>query len=256
MVGLGLSIASGVQTTRLIGAGVASLHSLLDQLPTVPFYAKDRMLHFTNVNAAMVALCGVPRASLKGRGASEFFAEESSDAMTAVELEVMSTGRAARSRMVHVAPLHAAPVWLLLNCWPIVEDDGEVAGVAAVGHALPNSNRKDHGYRRVAEAAAFVTQKLSSPIRVRDLAQRAGVSISRFERDFIGVFGVPPNKYVAMVRLEAAMDMLRGTGDPIAEIAHACGYADQSAFTRRFQAATAMTPSEYRRSSIREAARR
>jgi len=36
-------------------------------------------------------------------------------------------------------------------------------------------------------------------------------------------------------------------GGPIVNVAHACGFADQSAFTRRFRATIGMSPSEYRR---------
>ena len=56
-------------------------------------------------------------------------------------------------------------------------------------------------------------------------------------------------RYVAKVRFEAALDLLR-SGRPVTEVAHACGYADQSAFTRRFRASIGMSPSEYRRSII------
>jgi AraC-like DNA-binding protein len=44
---------------------------------------------------------------------------------------------------------------------------------------------------------------------------------------------------------------MRALEDPrrsIAEIAHACGYADHSAFTRQFRATTGLSPSELRRS--------
>jgi AraC-like DNA-binding protein len=35
----------------------------------------------------------------------------------------------------------------------------------------------------------------------------------------------------------------------VSSIAHACGYADHSAFTRRFVQAVGTTPSKYRRQS-------
>jgi len=48
------------------------------------------------------------------------------------------------------------------------------------------------------------------------------------------------------VRIQAAMHRLHGPGS-IAAIAQACGFSDQSAFTRRFVALVGMTPGEYRR---------
>ena len=44
-------------------------------------------------------------------------------------------------------------------------------------------------------------------------------------------------------------------GDPsIAEVAHACGYSDHSAFCRLFKAAVDMTPTEFR-AALRRAER-
>jgi transcriptional regulator GlxA family with amidase domain len=48
-------------------------------------------------------------------------------------------------------------------------------------------------------------------------------------------------------RVDRAKDLMRATGTPLAEIAFACGFADQSHFTRMFSQATGMTPREWRR---------
>jgi AraC-like DNA-binding protein len=42
--------------------------------------------------------------------------------------------------------------------------------------------------------------------------------------------------------------MLEREKMPIVEVALACGFSDQSAFTRQFKTTTGLTPSEYRRS--------
>lgn len=256
MHALSTSFVAGAETANLGGAGVRSLQSLFEQMPSVLFYTKDADLRFTGANAAMSALCGLCTEALHGRLGNDVFLPESSAAFASIEQEVLRLAQAAKSRLVQAAPLHGEPAWVLLSCWPVVEAGAEVAGIAAIAQTLPGAKRKDQCYRRVADASAYIANKLASPIRVHELAQRARVSISRLERDFMAVFGVPPNKYIATMRLEAAMQLLRGGGDSIAAIAHACGYADQSAFTRRFQAATRMTPSEFRRSCIRAAAKR
>ena len=46
-------------------------------------------------------------------------------------------------------------------------------------------------------------------------------------------------------RLDAALALLTGDSS-IADIAHACGYADHSAFTRQFRRSTGFSPREYR----------
>jgi AraC-like DNA-binding protein len=46
--------------------------------------------------------------------------------------------------------------------------------------------------------------------------------------------------------MEAAVQRLRDTRDPIAAIALDCGYSDQSAFTRQFRQTVGISPSQYR----------
>jgi AraC-like DNA-binding protein len=68
----------------------------------------------------------------------------------------------------------------------------------------------------------------------------------QLERDFIKLIGMSPRRYLTRLRMEAAVELLERSNDPILKVADACGYSDQSAFTRRFRAAVGMSPSEYR----------
>ena len=47
-------------------------------------------------------------------------------------------------------------------------------------------------------------------------------------------------------RIEHAAELLSGSDQPIVDIALACGYADQSSFTRQFHAAVGLPPAAYR----------
>lgn len=89
-------------------------------------------------------------------------------------------------------------------------------------------------------------RRLRAPLDIASLARDVGISVSQLERDFVHLFGLPPRRYLTKIRFEAAVEMLR-MGKPIGEIAYACGYEDQSAFTRRFRMAFGVSPSEYRK---------
>ncbi|MGH8179969.1 MAG: helix-turn-helix domain-containing protein, partial [Steroidobacteraceae bacterium] len=52
-------------------------------------------------------------------------------------------------------------------------------------------------------------------------------------------------QWLSKLRIEAAMRMLRGE-QSIASIGLACGFTDQSAFTRQFKATAGITPRDYR----------
>ena len=49
------------------------------------------------------------------------------------------------------------------------------------------------------------------------------------------------------VRIDAACERLSLSGEPIAQIALACGYSDQSAFSRQFKQAVGISPLAYRK---------
>ena len=80
------------------------------------------------------------------------------------------------------------------------------------------------------------------------LAERAGIPPVRFARLIKRLFRTTPSQLIAHTRLTAASRMLEESRRPVAEIAHACGFYDHSAFTRAFRAATGMTPTRFRQS--------
>lgn len=67
------------------------------------------------------------------------------------------------------------------------------------------------------------------------------------QRMFRQSCGVSPYGFILNRRIDRARGML-ADGDPIAEIASACGFSSQSHLTRMFKAVTGATPSSYRRS--------
>ena len=86
-----------------------------------------------------------------------------------------------------------------------------------------------------------------------DLAGRAGLSPSRFARLIKRISRVPPSQLLAQARAAAALRLLAETDQTIGMIAHACGYYDQSAFTRAFRCTVGMSPSEVRKRGVRAA---
>jgi transcriptional regulator GlxA family with amidase domain len=70
--------------------------------------------------------------------------------------------------------------------------------------------------------------------------------VRAFERAFAAEYGVPPQHYLKRLRLQIASRRLVATRENLAEIAAACGFADQSHFTREFRRLTGMTPGKYR----------
>ena len=66
-------------------------------------------------------------------------------------------------------------------------------------------------------------------------------------RTFARRYGETMGNFVRRRRLEWAMDALLTSGEPIAGIAMAAGYFDQSHFTRQFRRQVGTTPARFRR---------
>ncbi|MEZ5961143.1 MAG: helix-turn-helix domain-containing protein [Hyphomonadaceae bacterium] len=235
------------QTSGLLEAlPIRQLEQVLDQLSNVSFCLKDCDLRYVGANAAMATLCGVSnRSEVLGSRADAFFDMTTSECWEAHDRAVLRTRRPSRQVMAKAVPLQGHHSWLLIGRWPILGDFGELAGIAAIAERLELSDRREQTYRRVAEASQLIRCNLDGLIDVSDLAARFCVSVSQLERDFVSVFGVGPRRLFTKLRLELAVDLL-GEERSIADVAHACGYKDQSAFARQFGATFGMSPSKYR----------
>jgi AraC-like DNA-binding protein len=99
--------------------------------------------------------------------------------------------------------------------------------------------------RRVQE---YVDSHLSEDLELEQLARTAGLSLHHFARAFKTSVGVPPHHFVLQRRLSLARDLLSGTDRPVADIAIAAGFSDQSHLARTFRKRFAVSPSAFRRS--------
>lgn len=79
------------------------------------------------------------------------------------------------------------------------------------------------------------------------LAAAAGVHPVTLARAFRRSFGCTVGEYLRRLRIERAADQLAGGDQPLAEIALAAGFADQSHFSNVFRRRVGMSPSVYRR---------
>jgi PAS domain S-box-containing protein len=245
MIGGNAQLGDGALEQLAIG----TVEVLMDKVPHATFSVKDDGLRYVAANRAMLELCGVrSRDELLGRTARDFFPEEGRQRYEVSDRLVMRTRRPILDHLDLTMRLRGSPIWVVLGKWPVIGPRQEVLGVAVLGRLLGAPDKRHPTYERMASAVEHIRANFSTPLDIEELAQLVGVSVSQFQRDFTGIFGIAPGRYITKVRLEAAIDLL--TSDkPIAEIAQVCGYADQSAFTRRFHAVVGISPSQYRRAT-------
>jgi AraC-like DNA-binding protein len=103
---------------------------------------------------------------------------------------------------------------------------------------------------RIAKAVRLLNQDPSRTIG--DLACGCALSISRLSHLFRAETGLTLKEFRRNRRLEAARKMLATTDMPIKQIAYALGYRHTSSFVRAFAVDVGVSPSDYRRSEVRD----
>ena len=93
----------------------------------------------------------------------------------------------------------------------------------------------------------YLMAHLAEDVSLSALAAIANLSTSHFARAFRQSTGVPPHRWLTNQRIARGRELLEIGDLTLAEIALACGFADQSHFTVAFRSATGVTPGAYRR---------
>ena len=94
----------------------------------------------------------------------------------------------------------------------------------------------------------YIQANLGSDIRLRDLAKETGFSPSHFLRSFRQSTGMSPHQYLLHRRVERVQRQIRNGAASLAEVALACGFADQHHMARVFRRITGISPTLFRRS--------
>lgn len=98
---------------------------------------------------------------------------------------------------------------------------------------------------QVAEAVAHIRANLSEPLRIDELARRAGMSETSFRLHFRRATDFSPLQYIKRLRLlEARRRMRRGGTARLQEVAYGVGYESASQFSREFKRAFGHAPRE------------
>jgi AraC family transcriptional regulator len=97
---------------------------------------------------------------------------------------------------------------------------------------------------------AYIDANLASKLETRELASVVALSRSHFSRAFKQSVGLSPMEYVGVRRVERAKVMIGSTQERLAEVAIACGFADQAHLSRRFRDLTGVSPGQWRRTTV------
>lgn len=107
---------------------------------------------------------------------------------------------------------------------------------------MPNSKRV-----RLESAVQYISENFTNEdLTVESVASAALMSESHFRRLFKIAYRVSPIKYINLMRIERAKELIRYTNESFSDIAAAVGFANLYYFSRMFKKEVGCTPSEYK----------
>lgn len=236
----------GASVRRLGRVDLGFLEQIFENAGAVGFFVKDRDLSYIAASAEMARFCGVEHPSdIYGKNLRDFFPRDIAERYEALDRWVLATGHASTHHFDLTISGKRQPVWAMFSRIPVKDEAGATVGVAAVAHRLIYAEGDHPLYRRISAVARHIRASPEEPLELDALATMAEVSKSQLQRDFLRLFGKTLRGFQHQIRTERAVQLL-SQGMPVAEVAYACGYADHSAFSRRFREETGMSPSAYR----------
>jgi AraC family transcriptional regulator len=186
---------------------------------------------------------------LGNRGARAFHIEFSPDWMRRLESYSVVLARAAQVEsgpsIWHAQRLHAE-FRRADPCFPILAEGIVLESIGALARTAVRPARGGPppwlaGVRDILQA------RFAEPLTLHDIARTAGVHPVHLARAFRREFRCSVGEHVRRLRLEFACRELRASDRPVAEIALAAGFVDQSHLARTVRRFTGMTPGQFRR---------
>lgn len=225
---------------------------VLDHLPGIAFFAKDRKFRLVAANRNFWQRVGCGSESeLIGQTDFELFPAHLAEHFRRDDQEVMTGGTPKLKIIELFFNRQGLPDWFFTNKFPVFGRGGEVIGVMGT---VQNYERRRAGvtsHAQLDRAVSWLREHFREPIAISELARIAGMSVRQFNRRFRDAFGTNPRDFLIRTRVRAACDALRNSDIPIGELAVDLGFYDQSSFTQHFRRHMSATPLQYRKGEQR-----
>jgi len=120
--------------------------------------------------------------------------------------------------------------------------------VAFGGMRLPEQSRRGGlAPWQVRCAIDLMIARLGADLSLSEPAAACGLSPGYFARAFRQSMGTPPHRWLLLQRVLRAKALLRDADSSLTDVAAACGFADQSHFTRVFTGIVGASPGAWRK---------
>lgn len=216
---------------------------LVDGLPQVMGSLKGLDGRYAYVNEGFRSRAGRELPRIIGATVDDLFPADLADSYRAQDESVLATGHPLRAHLELIVRADDTLGWYVTSK-SVVRELDQVLGLAAISIDLRAQLESAHA--GLALAIAAVRDDIRRPWRVPELAAIAGLSQVQLERQCRRALGISPRNLIQRQRIEHAVQLITTTDATIGEISAACGFYDQSSFTRQFRRLLGLTPGSYR----------
>ena len=112
------------------------------------------------------------------------------------------------------------------------------------------SSLSDEFMKTMLELLDFVNSKRASELSMKMLSEKAGMELQKFYTLINANIYKSPRELVKRVMMNRAEEMIRTTGEDIADIAEKCHFSSPNYFIGSFFRKYHMLPEEYRRKAV------
>lgn len=107
-------------------------------------------------------------------------------------------------------------------------------------------------YRKLHDSIIYLKENfLNQDIRMEDVAEASGLSLSYFRKLFVKVYKISPRSYISRLRLKKADELLEYTNMSIAKISDSLKFENQYYFSNFYKKHKGISPQKYRNMQVK-----
>ena len=249
----GLTKENGVVTSKVnrdaffkAMAPESQFYVMLDHLPGVSFFAKDKDFRMIAANQQFIERFGCKEESeMIGKDDFSLFPPRLAENFRRDDEEIMRTGEPKLNIMELFFNRTGIPDWFITNKLPIFDRKRKVIGIMGITQSYEGRKQVLQPYLQIDRAVEWIRSHFRERITVEELASMVFLSPRQMHRKFVESFGSSPQAFILKLRIQAACDALQHEGKQISEVAREVGFGDQSTFTQHFHKHMGLTPLKY-----------
>jgi AraC-like DNA-binding protein len=221
--------------------------ALMQHMPDLGYFAKDREGRFIAANAAFAEIAGEgDPVRLIGKTDYDIWPHFLADHYLKDDAQVMKTGTPLVNKIELVIRQNRSTEWFATTKVPLAGPLGEVSGIEGICRYLKKAKTPDEKTLRMPSVMAYIMEHYAERIEIPALAAMVSLSVKQFERKFKQEYAEVPVKYIQRIRLDAARQLLAMTHLTIAQVSRETGFYDSSHFSNQFSKYTGYTPKVFR----------